>query len=314
MNIKEKILITSAGSLSANYLISELEKNNIIIAADIHDFDLLNIDKNNIYKFYKVSQTSEEERFLEEIIRITKEQEISFILPLTDIDVDFFIKYRSFFKKQCIAISNEKSIKYARDKLKFYKKLLNKEINLIKTNLIGDLQKDKLTYPLIAKPRNGRSSIDNFIINKANDLKYSCITKNHIVQPYIKGEIIAIDIIANSRNNFIYCARKELIRSKNGYGTTVQYVKQSKCLSELIEKIVKITKLQGLFNIELIQSDEKYYLMDINPRPSAGLVFSHIFGFDFASTIIDLYSKDSFISDFKYSGIEIIKRKYYELF
>lgn len=314
MKKKEKILITSAGSLSANYLIEKLKENNIIIAIDIYDIELLTIDHKNISKFYKVPQTVDEEKFLESIVKIVKVEKISFILPLTDIDVDFFSKYRLLFRNQCVAISNVKSIKYARDKFKFYQKFLNEDVNLIKTYLKREIKEGAMIYPSIAKPRNGRSSVDNFIINNLNDLNYSLITENHIVQPYIDGEIIAIDVVSDSSYNFVYCARKELIRSKNGYGITVQYVHQSEKLYDIIRKIIKITSLQGLFNIELIYADEKYFLMDINPRPSAGLVFSHIFGYNFAAIIIDIYFKDKLDTNFKYSGIEIIKRSYHELY
>ena len=56
------------------------------------------------------------------------------------------------------------------------------------------------------------------------------------------------------------------------------------------------------------------YLLDINPRPSAGLIFSKIYGFNFALQLISVYRENLLISNYIYSGVNIIKRQYNEIF
>jgi carbamoyl-phosphate synthase large subunit len=152
------------------------------------------------------------------------------------------------------------------------------------------------------------------MINNFNDLNYSLITPDHIIQPFLDGDIITIDIINDRTNNFEYCARKELIRSSNGLGLTVQYLQKDVVFYNIIFNIINLIKIHGLFNIELILYKNDYYLLDINPRPSAGLIFSKIYGFNFVTQLIAVFRNDILINNFSHSGINIIKRYYNELY
>jgi len=185
---------------------------------------------------------------------------------------------------------------------------------LIPTYLKNEVRKEELTYPSIVKPRNGRSSIDTFMIKKFEDLDYSLISDNHVVQPYYKGDIITIDVISDVEGKNHYCARLEIIRTKNGAGTTVKFLENNSLLTEIVGEIIRITKIYGVFNIELLKVKQQYYLMDINPRPSAGINFSHVFGCDYVNQLIDVYNKKNLDKKYKHSGVIIVKRIYHELY
>jgi carbamoyl-phosphate synthase large subunit len=311
---KANVLITSVGSLSANHLINHLSEKNRIIAIDIYHDKYLALESEKIDKFIKVPEIIKEKEYLEKIIQIVENEKITFILPLTDLDVDFYSKHRSKFKNQCIAIPSKYALNYVRDKYNFYRKFENSIINLIPTFLKNNVKKEELIFPAIVKPSNGRSSIDTYLINKYEDLNYSLISDNHIVQPYYKGNVITIDVISDTKGKNHYCARLEVIRTKNGAGTTVKYIKNNSILTEIVEEVIKITKIHGIFNIELLKHKNRYYLMDINPRPSAGINFSYIFGSDMVNQLIDIYNEKGLVLKYKHSGVMIAKRIYHELY
>lgn len=69
--------------------------------------------------------------------------------------------------------------------------------------------------------------------------------------------------------------REELLRTKNGAGTTVRIVPDSD-LMQMASYIGKKLNVRGCINMEFIRSkDSTYYLIDINPRFSAGVAFSN---------------------------------------
>lgn len=310
---KHVILITSVGSISAKHIIEQLYGQNDLIVIDTNPIDYLPIDERQIKKFYKSPPVINTEEYLKFIITIIKINNISIIIPLTDVDVDFFSNKRKLFDNIVLAIPNQSAVANLRDKYKFYNKLKNKGISLIPTFEINKVFINDLTFPAVVKPKNGRSSIDTFTINRYTDLNYSQISLNHIVQPYINGKLIVVDLLVEKSRDYSYCAREELIRTKNGVGVTVKYIPANSRLDKIISTIITVLKIHGLINIEFIWNEVDYFLMDINPRPSAGIIFSYRFGFNFISKIIDVHIYDNIETNFSYNGVKIIKRVYNEL-
>ena len=112
----------------------------------------------------------------------------------------------------------------------------------------------------------------------------------YIIQPYIKGDIITVDVVRDELGNFACLSRKELIRSSNGAGLSVEVFQDNK-IEKLISTIVEKLNITGCMNIEFIESEGLYYLMDINPRFSAGVGFSTLAGYDFILNHVRVYTK-----------------------
>ena len=68
----------------------------------------------------------------------------------------------------------------------------------------------------------------------------------------------------------------------------------------------------GCINIEFIKSENDYFLMDINPRFSAGIAFSLLAGYDFIQNHIKCFQGISIDTDLEYKET-ILTKKYIEL-
>ena len=73
--------------------------------------------------------------------------------------------------------------------------------------------------------------------------------------------------------------RQELLRTSNGAGLTVQIV-SDESLIKLVSYIGNKLNINGCVNMEFILNNGNYYLIDINPRFSAGVAFSIVSGYD----------------------------------
>ena len=74
-------------------------------------------------------------------------------------------------------------------------------------------------------------------------------------------------------------SREELLRTKNGAGLTVRICNDQK-LQNLVSHIGERLNINGCVNMEFIGYYDNYYLIDINPRFSAGIAFSVLSGYD----------------------------------
>ena len=161
----------------------------------------------------------------------------------------------------------------------------------------------------------GRSSEGLLTLNHEREMSLSILKKqNYIFQPFIRGEIIVVDVLRSLNSKRIsYVARQELLRTSNGLGLTVEIVQDEK-LAPIIEQFGSIIDFEGCINLEFIKSQSAYFLMDVNPRFSAGIVFSNIAGFNFVENHVlnFLGQKIQHVRSEKIKYGTIITRKYIE--
>lgn len=285
-----KFLITAIGSMSADAVITSL-RNNFpncqIIGTDIHPRKWLYLSE-KVDVFFKITKSYKPD-FITSIKSIISEYNVDYILPLTDPEVDVLSKNRLQVENDLtrLTLPNDDVVKLCRNKNSFSTKLKhNNKINLINSYTHEELSSPNFSFPVVAKPIKGRSSEGLRYIR--SEIELSGLDENYIIQPFIQGEIITVDFVRDTYGNIASIPRKELIRSSNGAGLSVEIFQDSR-IEVLISEIAKALNIIGCVNIEFIKSKNRYYLMDINPRFSAGVGFSSLAGYDFISNHIKVY-------------------------
>ena len=71
-----------------------------------------------------------------------------------------------------------------------------------------------------------------------------------MIQPYIKGNVITVDIVRDKVNNrCIAIARKELLRTSNGAGLSVKIFRDDG-LEKMCRKLAEVLDVTGCVNFE----------------------------------------------------------------
>ncbi len=112
------------------------------------------------------------------------------------------------------------------------------------------------------------------------------------------GEIVAI-------------GREELLRTKNGAGLTVKII-DDKTLIKKVHYIAEKLEANGCINVEFIKHSGEYYLIDINPRFSAGVAFSAMAGYDMVSNHLRCFTEQN-IDSFIQAEEKILTKKFQEI-
>jgi len=290
----------------------EICRGGLIVGTDIYNKEWI-ADSYNVDYFYQVPRVSEEEKYTKTIKRIIKKHNIKYIVPLTDVDVDYFNKNRNIFNNVTICISSNETLSICRNKYKI-KEFIDKNIkgiNTIPTYFVKDF-KSNIKLPLIAKIINGRSSQGLIKIYSSKELKQFLDkkdNKNYIIQPLIDGNVVTVDVVCDGENA-VAIAREELLRTLNGAGTSVK-VYHNKKLENECKKLALALNIKGCVNFEFIKNDNKYYFIECNPRFSGGLEFSYIAGYDCVINHINCF-KNKRIEKFELDKTLYIARKYEE--
>lgn len=311
------ILVTSIGSMSAPFVIDTIKKmGHSVVGIDIYPKTWVASSVDTDF-FYQVAYTSDASLYLKQILYICKKHHIKLIIPLTDVDVDFYADYIDLFCKKgiIITISDKKTIRIVRNKQLIFSTFKNTSLAVIPTfNNKSYVEKFNI-FPAVGKKVKGRSSEGLMFFEDATEIKLKKFqSDDYIFQPYIAGDIIVVDILnCPVQNKLIYIARKELTRTKNGAGITVEITENVE-IEKYIKVLCEIVEIRGCINIEFIKTpDSKYYLMDINPRPSAGVIFSNYAGYNFIQNHINTFLNLPIARLIHIKNNLVITRKYSEV-
>ena len=285
------ILLTAIGSMSALCAINSLHKaGHRVIGCDIYPKEW-HYEASLCDAFCQAPYANTQE-YIPFLIQLAKENNVDFIFPLTDLEIDVINANRQRLRDVGIKICmpSAETLKVARNKYTLFKTFENdNNVPSVPTFTVED-DLSNLTYPCVAKPRGGRSSEGLCFLQDKTQLKGIKDVASYIFQEKIDGRVCTVDYVRNPADGHSFCVpREELLRTKNGAGTTVRIFHNAK-LESLVKYIGDKLKISGVVNMEFINHDDKFYLIDINPRFSAGIAFSCKTGYDFINAHLSCFS------------------------
>lgn len=282
-----RVLVTAIGSMSAPCVISTLrEKGHFVLGTDIYPGEWHH-ETTLCDDFLQAPLATNEHEYILFLINACGEYKIDTILPLTDLEIDVLRQYRSRFEQIDISLAmpSDAILNVVRDKYALHQ-MFEHDINVpsiptikLVDYMAANTKRTIINFPCIAKTYNGRSS-EGLIRNaRQEDIMAIEDKSRYILQNQISGSICTVDYIRSGSSDVIV-AREELLRTKNGAGMTIRLFDDAK-LSKLVSYIGNKLGISSAINMEFIHADDgEYYLIDINPRFSAGVAYSKIAGYD----------------------------------
>ena len=256
--MKNKILISCANGEISYELISFLKKKYYVIGIDNNK---LGLAKKICDKFF-VSPKGKSKKFPKFINKISKNVDAIFLFADEEIlNISKNINKFENLKKK-ILISDYKTISICNDKKKL-------EVKLGKLVNFPALKKSK---EVLIKPKIGRGSKNIIILKDQNIIKSFKNNNKYLVQEFIEGKEFTTDCFFKKNGVLHQLISRERIVKKNVsiIGKTVK----DKNIISIVKKISNYLKFKGSVNFQFIKKNNKYYLLEINPRISGSIIFS----------------------------------------
>ena len=222
--------------------------------------------------------------YLNEILKIVKNEDIDLILPTSSNDIITISKNNHLFDCK-LFMSDYESIDICSNKLKFYEKCKDKfPLPITSVNF------EDIGFPMFAKPKEhsagsrGISLCENiYNINCLNTDKYE-----YIYQEYLPGMEYTIDVLCDMESNPLVVIPRERLQTKAGISSKGRIVR-----NDFIEKacfdICKFLKLKGPICLQMKEDvDGNPKFVEINPRLGGSSYFATLAGVNFLEIILDL--------------------------
>jgi len=265
------------------------------------------------------------------LIDVCDKEEADFLLPLTDVEIDVLHQWPEAAETLgvTICVSGPETIALCRDKGAMEHFLADKEIcSLIPGRSLREVVEQEaesgyeaLTYPLVLKPVDGRSSQGLRMVDDAGEMAWAVeqcrgVVDRYLVQPKISGNITTVDVIRCPETESVVCLpRRELLRTLNGAGTSVEIYRNPR-LEEQCRKLAEQLDIRGCVNFEFIEHVQKdgsveWFFLECNPRFSGGVAFSCMAGYDMVENHLRCFEGRE-IAPMGEIGGQFIARRYTE--
>lgn len=288
MDNNRRCLVTAIGSMSAYCAISSLRAGGIyVVGTDIYP-GCWHAETALCDAFYQSPLAKDEEQYIEFLCTVIDRECIGLLIPITDVEIDVINRHRSRIAAlgTVICTQQAETLAVCRDKYALYRRFVDDEtVNVPRTLLAESTTEEQgaALLPLIAKPVDGRSSEGLQRAYTREQLEPLLRENGYILQETIEGDVCTVDYVRDCYGADFSVPRRELLRTKNGAGVTVEIFHNS-VLESIVSHIGRELGVVGCVNMEFIDRQGVFWLIDINPRFSAGIAFSQMAGYDMATS------------------------------
>lgn len=252
-----------------------------------------------------------DENYIPFLLEYCKENRIELLISLFDIDLPVLSAHKREFAEigVKVAAAEPETIEICNDKWKTYEFLLEHKLPAPATFLSlkeaeAAVTQGVLTFPVMVKPRWGMGSLSIFEAEnmeemgvfyekcrreiKKSYLKYeaqkdldSCV----LIQEKITGQEYGLDVMndLNGRYRNTIVKKKAAMRSGETDGAETVDIPALKALGEFLGQTLK---QEGNMDVDVLASEDQYYVLELNARFGGGYPFSHAAGANLPRAIV----------------------------
>lgn len=280
------VLITAASrrvSLVRNFRLAMEELGGNVITVD---YDIYSPALFFSHRHYKVPLVLDPD-YLPTIDSIIVKEKITLIIPTIDQELMLWAEHKEAYQQKGIyvSISPPETVRICNDKWETFGFFDKHNIPFPRTYL-PDMLTYRMDFPLFIKPRDGRGSVDSYVVKNKKELDFFVdYVPDPLVQDYLVGKEFTLDAFFAQDGRLIsYVPRFRLV-IRSGVSDRGRTFKNQE-LEQWLIKIGGLLRFEGAINVQGKISKHKITFFEINPRFSGGIQLSTAAGPNYAELLI----------------------------
>ena len=252
-----------------------------------------------------------DENYIEFLLDYCKENDISAIISLFDIDLPVLACNKAKFEDigTKVIVSDYPVVNVCNDKWEMYNFLKKNGFAQPITHIqiekvLQDIGGGKMVYPVMIKPRWGMGSIAVYEAENEQELisfynkcqrdiektylKYEsaqAIGESVLIQQKVAGQEYGLDIINDLKQNYVHTVVKKKLAMRAGETDCAETVCDEK-LADFGAKVSTCMRHIANLDVDVICKDGNCYILDMNARFGGGYPFSHLAGVNLPLAIV----------------------------
>lgn len=286
------ILILSAGTRDkvVQYFKKELAGRGRVIATDCSELAPAIYEADE----YVIVPRITEPGYLEKILSICKEKEITGVFSLIDPELSLLAAHRDEFLAvgTTPVISGSEQVETCFDKFRMYEKL--KELSIPtgkcfmdKEAFFAAVEDGTMRYPVFLKPVCGSASININKVNCREEVELLCkLNDDLMIQEFMDGQEYGADVYIDMiSGEVVSIFVKKKIKMRAGETDKAVSIKDE-ALFALIKDFVERMGFRGIIDIDIFEIGGKWYISEVNPRFGGGYPHAYACGVNVPKMIL----------------------------
>lgn len=235
---------------------------------------------------YYIVPRMDTEGYLDCLLDICQKEQIALVIPLQEEELLLIAKNKKLFENKgvCVAVSDYEKVLLCKNKYELNTALNGKGVPAVETIPVSEyLEQMQSGEEVYVKPVCGAGSINTFPVRSKRLLKelMRASEEKLVIQPRMKGKEYGVDVYADLvSGEIITCFCKEKLRMRAG--------ETEKSISVILPEVEKLAAdavtllgLRGPLDVDIMEHDGQYYILEINPRFGGGYPHAYACGVSF---------------------------------
>lgn len=280
------VLILSCGTRNklVEYFKSCFDK---VVVTDCSDFAPAIYAADNYYIVPRMTDPD----YLDVIMDICTKERINAVIPLQEDELMYMAQRKQIFADNEIWLveSSYETIALCRDKYLFSQAMAREGVSVIPTYLPEEAENvlDKFGKVMV-KERYGAGSVGNMIIESKQLLKayLDAAHSELIVQPFLHGKEYGVDAYVDRESKKVTSVFiKKKVRMRAGETEkSISIINES--IWELVQRATDSIDFIGPLDMDILEQDRKFFVLEINPRFGGGYPHAYECGVNFPEYIL----------------------------
>ncbi len=245
----------------------------------------------------------DETRYVKELIRTCRENDIQAVLPVIDPEIYILSGHIEEFRQNgiTVVVSDKRVLEICNDKLKMNEFLAEAGILFPQTyatvlEFEEALEQGRIKMPVVLKPILGSGSVDTFFLDDIEKIR-ALFKDGMIIQEKLEGTEYGTDTFNDFEGRPLRCAIKKKLLMRSGETDKSISVHNEQIQNVLLSIASKLGHVANL-DCDVIVHDGKPYVIDMNPRFGGGYPATHAIGVNLVEILYQLLQGRSVAPEF----------------
>lgn len=218
-----------------------------------------------------------------DIVRVCRENDVDIMLPMVDGAIEIAAKCRELLPEVFIPVSDYETSSRMFDKVEAAKAFAAAGLPIPQTYTIINAE-----VPVIAKPRKGSSSRGIRVFHNMDELMHLANLENYFLQEYIpRFDEYTVDCYVSAEGEILVTVPRKRIEVRGGEASRSETMRNPQ-LEKMSRDVIHSFGLRGPQTIQFLHDldNDRYLLLEVNPRMASGVVCSIFAGAPIADYIL----------------------------
>jgi carbamoyl-phosphate synthase large subunit len=221
---------------------------------------------------YEIAPYGLDSGFLDFILSIGREKDISLLIPTRDEELLFFAARRDELEEagMTVMVPSRRSVEICQDKYLFLEHCTEKDF--LVPEIYEDTELEKFdTFPVFVRERFGKGSVGTYQVETHRELETVFEQlEEPIVQEYVDAPEYTVDLFADFQGEVISVVPRERVHVFGGESFVGCTVRDKQIISESI-RLSESLDLVGHNTIQCFRRDnDEVHFIEVNPRYGGG--------------------------------------------